>query len=102
MTRMGGTGGCMFGGSEEDLCLPERSMEPGFHAGEPWGTPPWPLGCPVEITDKTKRDAGHSGLNRKLAQLPDKPKTGCFFVTREVDKVPGDDSFPELRLDSRP
>lgn len=41
---MGGTGGCMLGGSEDDLCLPIRSMGAGFQpldAGD-WPLPPRP------------------------------------------------------------
>lgn len=30
VSLMGGTGGCMLGGSEDDLCRPTRSKEPGF------------------------------------------------------------------------
>ena len=41
---IGGTGGCMLGGSEEDLCRPPRSIEPGFHPEDPedWTIPPRP------------------------------------------------------------
>lgn len=41
---MGGTGGCMLGGSEDDLCLPIRSRGAGFQpldAGD-WPLPPRP------------------------------------------------------------
>ncbi|KAG7271477.1 hypothetical protein CRUP_018511, partial [Coryphaenoides rupestris] len=31
---MGGRGGCMLGGSDEDLCLPVRSRVPGFQPGD--------------------------------------------------------------------
>lgn len=40
----GGTGGCMLGGSEDDLCRPIASKEPGFQlpdAGD-WPIPPRP------------------------------------------------------------
>lgn len=41
---MGGTGGCMLGGSEEDLCRPHRSKEVGFQLqdADDWPTPPSP------------------------------------------------------------
>lgn len=47
VTRKGGAGGCMLGGSEEDLCLPVRSREPGFQPGDPWAIPARPDGCTV-------------------------------------------------------
>lgn len=47
VTRKGGAGGCMLGGSEEDLCLPVRSREPGFQPGDPWAIPERPDGCTV-------------------------------------------------------
>lgn len=41
---IGGIGGCMLGGSEDDLCRPTASREPGFQlpdAGD-WPIPPRP------------------------------------------------------------
>lgn len=44
ISLMGGAGGCMLGGSEDDLCRPTRSKEPGFQLpeAEDWPMPPRP------------------------------------------------------------
>lgn len=44
MSLIGGTGGCMLGGSEDDLCRPTRSKEPDFQLldAEDWAIPPRP------------------------------------------------------------
>lgn len=83
VTRMGGTGGCILGGSEDDLCLPERSMEPGFHAGELWRTPLWPVSCPIEIRGTTRKTLDTQTEMESLASFPTHPwRGGCFCFWR--------------------
>ena len=68
VTRMGGTGGCMFGGSEDDLCLPDRSLEPGFHPDVTVCTrPPITASCPGggERERERERERDGEGGERK-------------------------------------
>lgn len=64
VTRNGGAGGCMLGGSEEDLCLPVRSRVPGFQPGEPWAIPGRPDGWTAERWETMKRGIKNSERER--------------------------------------
>lgn len=54
ISLMGGTGGCMLGGSEDDLCRPTRSKEPGFQLpeAEDWPMPPRPESWTEELRQR--------------------------------------------------
>lgn len=72
ISLIGGTGGCMLGGSEDDLCRPIASKEPGFQlpdAGD-WPIPPRP-------DNWTERER-----NRRVIkpQLCPHYKSGCFHL----------------------
>lgn len=56
VSLMGGTGGCMLGGSEDDLCRPTRSKEPGFQLleAEDWLIPPR-----LDICTESRRRRAH-------------------------------------------
>lgn len=64
VTRNGGAGGCMLGGSEEDLCLPVRSRVPGFQPGEPWAIPGRTDGWTVERWETMKHGIKNSERER--------------------------------------
>lgn len=57
VSLMGGTGGCMLGGSEDDLCRPTRSKGPGFQLldAEDWPIPPRPDNWPEKERQRDRR-----------------------------------------------